>query len=385
MMNKNRVVFLDYLRVIACFMVMLVHCCECFYLNDEGFCLNSYATGAWVTLIDSACRASVPLFVIASAYLLFPVTHPTGEFLRRRLLRVAVPYAIFCCAYTLYFGGDWTILAFNFPIQIVGGHLWFVPMLIGLYLLMPLLSPWAEKASEKEVRGWLLAWLFTTTFPFLRKLFVTLMTGKPFAWSHTFGSGDFGSLPFLWGECGWNPYGMFHYVSGFFGYMLFGFWLRKFVPTLSWRRTLAWAVPIWVAGYLLVAGFFWLRLPFDGTWPFVGPWGVERAYPFAVEMEVSWEFTSLGVALTAIGTFLIVRKFVADGAFYRCVIRPLSEASFGTYLAHMFFLVWIMPLVQDRLPTPLAIFGCASLTFIGASLFSLIVRRIPKVGKWICG
>ena len=36
-------------------------------------------------------------------------------------------------------------LLFNFPDE--GGHLWFVPMLAGLYILMPLLSPWAEEVS----------------------------------------------------------------------------------------------------------------------------------------------------------------------------------------------------------------------------------------------
>ena len=32
----NRVVFLDWLRIIACFMVMLVHTCEPFYIDADG-------------------------------------------------------------------------------------------------------------------------------------------------------------------------------------------------------------------------------------------------------------------------------------------------------------------------------------------------------------
>ena len=34
--NGNRVVFLDWLRIIACFMVMLVHTCEPFYFDADG-------------------------------------------------------------------------------------------------------------------------------------------------------------------------------------------------------------------------------------------------------------------------------------------------------------------------------------------------------------
>ena len=100
MKESNRFVFLDYLRVIACFMVMLVHCCEQFYFNDDGsFAMSTRASGAWATFVDSACRASVPLFVMASGYLLFPVSRSTGAFFRRRLLRVFVPFVVFCCAY----------------------------------------------------------------------------------------------------------------------------------------------------------------------------------------------------------------------------------------------------------------------------------------------
>ena len=32
----NRIVFLDYLRVLACFMVIVVHSCEPFYLGGDG-------------------------------------------------------------------------------------------------------------------------------------------------------------------------------------------------------------------------------------------------------------------------------------------------------------------------------------------------------------
>ena len=34
--HDNRVVFLDWLRIIACFMVMLVHTCEPFYFDADG-------------------------------------------------------------------------------------------------------------------------------------------------------------------------------------------------------------------------------------------------------------------------------------------------------------------------------------------------------------
>ena len=132
----NRVVFLDWLRIIACFMVMLVHTCEPFYFDADGNTFfQSKDAAFWASWLDSLVRCCVPLFVMASSYLLFPVTRPTGEFFRRRLVRVFVPYVVWLCVYTAAWG-EWAKLPFNFPFA--GGHLWFVYMLIGLYLLMPL-------------------------------------------------------------------------------------------------------------------------------------------------------------------------------------------------------------------------------------------------------
>ena len=368
MKQNERIVFLDYLRVVACLMVMFVHACEQYYFGaDGGLHFETAGDAFWVTWIDSACRAAVPLFVIASSYLLFPLTRPTGEFFRRRLLRVAVPFAVWCGLYVWRFDGKPVDCLFNFPMA-TGGHLWFVPMLLGLYLLMPLLTPWAEKAGEKEVRGWLLVWLFTTTFPYLRKI-CGAVCGEP----------SFGAVPFLYGECPWNGFGTFQYVSGFFGYLLLGLYFRKFVPALSWRRTLGWAAPLWAVGYALVALPFLLRIPGGGAFPVTCP------YAAAVDLEMSWEFCSTGVALTVVGYFLLLRKLTADGWLYAKVIRPLSEASYGTYLMHIMALVALAEGLKGRVPTLLAIVGIAVGSFAVSSLVSALLRKIPFVGKWVVG
>lgn len=396
-MDEKRVVFLDWLRVIACFMVMVVHACEAFYFNDAGeTCFRSLADARWTVGIDSACRAAVPLFVIASSFLLFPVRRGTGDFFRRRLVRVGVPFLVWSGVYIVWNalsfksglacdGGaiaqNFARFLFNFPMT-TGGHMWFVPMLFGLYLLMPLLSLWAERVSARELRGWLLLWLVTTLFPFARKLWACWFAtgadaGSGTFWAHTFGLGAFENLPFLWGECPWNSFGMFQYVSGFFGYLLIGLYLRRFLPTLNWRRTLAWAVSLWAVGYAVVAGFFYFRIPFDGTFP------LTRPYALAVDLEMSWEFCSFGVALTVLGYILVLRKLDFSGWFYAHIVRPASEASYGTYLMHMLILTPTVGVYRQALPTPLCIVATAVTTFVAASLASMLLRKIPKIGPYL--
>ncbi len=396
-MEEKRIIFLDYLRVIACFMVMVVHSCEGFYFDAEGNTFfASLGDAAWVSIIDSAMRACVPLFVIASAFLLFPLKRSTSDFFKRRLVRVLVPFLVWSGVYIVWNALDFSKgldtsavvgnlkrLCFNFPMT-TGGHLWFVPMLLGLYLAMPLLSPWAEKASEKEVRGWLFVWLATTLFPYVRKIWAVLFAASVDVnsgtwWAHTFGVGNFDNIPFLWGECPWNSFGTFQYVSGFIGYLLLGLWFRKFAPDFSTKKAFAIAIPCWLAGWLLVALPFFLRIPSDAGYP------VKLPYALAVDLEMSWEFCSLGVALTVFAYFLMIRRLGSEGVFYRKLVRPLSEASYGTYLMHMLILTPVLGAYRAHLPTPATIVLTAATTFVCASTLSIGIRKLPKIGKFICG
>jgi len=365
MTTQKRIVFLDYLRVIACFMVMAIHSAEPFYLGGEAPNITAIASRwdmLWISLTECLCRVAVPLFVMTSAYLLFPVHRPTGEFFKRRLLRVAVPFAVWAVAYVAVYGGRFGQLLFNFPDE--GGHLWFVPMLLGLYLLMPLLSPWAEKVSERELRGWILLWLFTTTFPFLRRL-----------WESQFGLPPFGAVPYLYGECPWNMFGAFYYVSGLVGYMLLGFWFRKFAAERSWAKTLSRAFPLWSLGVAIIGIPFFFYVD---KFPFAAP------YAQAVRMEMSIEYCSLGVALTTLGVFIAMRKLNFGGAFYERIVRPISEASYGMYLLHMFILTPASAALIPRLSTPIAILATATVTFALSAVVAVLVRRVPFVGKWVC-
>lgn len=368
-MKNERIVFLDWLRVVACLMVMAIHSTEPFYLGGAAPDVTHVASRwdmLWITVVECLCRACVPLFAMTSAYLLFPVDRPTGEFFRRRLVRVVVPFATWAVAYVAFYGGGsgaWGRLLFNFPDE--GGHLWFVPMLVGLYILMPLLSPWAEKVGERELKGWIALWFLTTVFPFLRQ-----------AWGRLFGDPSFGAVPYLYGECPWNHFGSFHYVSGFVGYMLLGLWFRKFAPERGWDATLRVAAPMWFAGAAIMGVPFFL---FVREFPFSAP------YQTAVVMETSIEYCSIGVALTTFAAFLVFRKLGFCGWLYRKAVRPVSEASYGIYLMHMFILTPVFARLSPHLPTPLVILATTAATFVCSAVAAVAVRRIPVVGRWICG
>lgn len=385
METQQRIVWLDWLRVSACLMVMVVHSTEPFYLGGEGAQILTATDAVWASFFDSFVRSCVPLFVIASSYLLFPVQGSTGDFFRRRLSRLLVPFALWSLFYAFYWGepvDNLRALLLNFNYS--AGHLWFVYMLLGLYLLMPLLSPWAARVSRKELLGYLGVWGLTLFIPFVREW---ASGGELLVISGPTGIPNPAAYP-LWGEASWNGYGLFYYVSGFVGYLLLGLYFRRFVPELSWRRTLLIALPTWLAGFALCFGGFLVRVwTTSETFPIGGPVDI------AVGWEVPWYNDTLGVALMAIGWVLLFRK--CQG-WKPKVLTAVSKASYGMYLCHMVVLAWASGLLREWLgtgsegqlglwTTPTEILLTAVITFCITAIACTLVQRIPKVGKWIVG
>lgn len=367
-------------------MVMLVHGTEPFYLGGEGALILSRTDAFWASFFDSFVRACVPLFIVASSYLQFPLHYSTGEFFRRRAVRVLIPFAVWTIVYALCWGEpvqNFKDLLLNF--NYAAGHLWFVYMLAGVYLLMPLLSPWAEKVGKRELQAYLGIWLLTTLVPLVRDW----VGGAP---TVIYGvSGLPRQAPFpLWGECSWNAYGVFYYVSGFIGYLLLGLYFRKFGRDLSWGRTLAIAVPAWLAGFAISFGGF-LRRVFESAG---GVFPVGGKVELAVWWETTWCNDTLGVALMTIGWILLFRRCNFAGAFYHKVLLPVSKASYGMYLSHLLVLVPLSGLFRELLgsgaegllgfwTTPVEIVASAVCAFVCVAVACTLLRRIPKAGAWL--
>ena len=388
-MNSQRIVWVDWMRVAACFMVILVHSTEPFYLGGDGSLILTQTDAFWASFFDSFVRACVPLFIVASSYLQFPLHYSAGEFCRRRAVRILVPFVIWSIVYACVWGtpaDNLMSLLLNFNYS--AGHLWFVYMLIGVYFLMPLLSPWAEKVGKKELLVYLGIWFFTTLIPLIRDY----VTPDPLAMTYGPTGIPRQALFPLWGEASWNGYGLFYYVSGFIGYLLLGLYFRRFVGELSWKKTLMTAIPCWGAGFAITFGGF-LRRVYEtcgGSFP------AEGIVNDAVYWETTWCNDTLGVALMTIAWILMFRKITSAGTVYEKVLLPVSKASYGMYLSHLLILVPISGAIRGWLgsadagllgfwTTPVEILTSAVLAFVCTALVSVALQRIPKLGKYIIG
>ena len=389
--TERRVVWVDWMRVLACFMVILVHSTEPFYLGGEGSQILTKADAFWSSFFDSLVRACVPLFIVASSYLQFPLHYSTGEFFRRRAVRILVPFLVWSAVYAFAWGEpteNFKNLLFNFNYS--AGHLWFVYMLIGVYLLMPLLSPWAERVGKRELQVYLAICAFTTLIPIIRDWYIG--GGENLSVIYGVSGLPRQALTPFWGEASWNTYGLFYYLSGFVGYLLLGLYLRRFVGELSWVKTLAIAVPSYLAGFAISFGGFLWRVfeSCGGEFPATGL--VEKA----VWWETTWCNDTIGVVLMTVAWLLLFKKIKCNGKFYEKVLLPVSKASYGTYLLHLLILVPISTAMREWLgvgaegvlgiwTTPVQILSAAILGFVASSLVAVLLQKIPKLGKYIAG
>lgn len=354
MQQQGRVYFLDYLRALACFMVMLVHASECYYSDGAGISIAGRATGIWVAVYDGMSRCAVPLFVMISAYLLVPVAGSVGVFFRKRLVRVVIPFAVWSVLYATLpvVWGAMTVdemlahltrLLYNFNFS--SGHMWFIYMLVGLYLFMPVISPWLERCTRRQEQWFIAVWLISTFLGYMN-----------------FALGE------VYGAAFWNEFHVLYYFSGFLGYLVVAHYIRT---KLAWTR----ALKIKAGALMFIAGAVFTCLSFYYMMP--------RAADF-YEIEIGWRFCSPNVALESIGLFLLFDGIFARNKGENRLVRQLSVNSYGMYLMHMFILVYAYSLIDGHIANGLAIPLIALATYIVAFILTRLLTLLPG-GKYVVG
>jgi len=368
--NQERIVFIDYIRVVACFLVMLVHASETFYAADASGLAGNVSVLAnesnrfWVSFYDGFLgRTCVPLFMIVSAFLLVPLkpgTTMTG-FYKKRFLRIIPPMISFYLLYTflpLLWGGmsldqslaDLKHIPFNFPSM--GGHLWFMYPLISLYLIMPVVSPWLERSSAKDERIFILLFAVSTFIP----------------WIHTFITEE------LWGECFWNGFTMLWYCSGYLGYLVLAHYIRVHMDW-SFRKKMLTGAACFLIGSAFTGWSFWWK-------------GVPGQVIDTPLLEWSWEFCTPNVLLSTFGVFLMfscIKKKETP-----TIVKSLSKLSFGMYLMHLFYLGFFASLftqgdvVNPMIPVWCAIPLTAICTYVSCAVTAKLVSLIPG-SRWVIG
>lgn len=136
------------LRTIATLLVIILHIAGG-YVNS-GMDGNNYDFSFWVgNVVDSFSRICVPLFVLISGMFLLGRNESFLQSYKKRASRIAVPLIVWSLIYLTYQALVNFIITGSFDvIDLVNSlalgvpfyHMWYLYMIIGLYLLIPVLN-----------------------------------------------------------------------------------------------------------------------------------------------------------------------------------------------------------------------------------------------------
>ncbi|MFM7154464.1 MAG: acyltransferase [Bacteroidota bacterium] len=304
------ILWADRIRNISTIMVIAIHVAAPIAHVPQD--LNSFWW--WIgNFWNSLSRPGVPLFVMLSGFLLLGKDYPLPDFLSRRFSRVVIPALFWMVIYSVYghIAGNnpatvWDAIR-NIIIRPVHYHLWFIYLIIGLYLVYPILRPWIKVAGERD----------------FRYFFIMSMIG---AWGYKILAVYF-NLPI-------GVY--FELFTNNCGYFVLGYYLGSKGPAgieagglPSWRFSEKQLALIGLA--LIVAGTASTML---GTYWLNSGWT-----PGANFDVYFYDYLTPNVGFSAIGWFLLIR-FGWSAAPLHEVEKDFSAASFGIYLAHVLVMDW---------------------------------------------
>jgi surface polysaccharide O-acyltransferase-like enzyme len=183
---------------------------------------------------DSLARVCIPLFVMLSGALLLQPSkadEPLKVFFKKRLTRIGIPFLFWGATYFAWqFFVNGQALTANFVVQgVLTGpdyQFWFLYLLLGLYLVTPVLRVLIKHADWKILRYLIIVWFTGTAI-------IPLMT--------LFGSYNLNANVFI--------------VTGWLGYFILGAYLMKVqlkssLLTLVWMLGLLWTI---IGTYLVIA------------------------------------------------------------------------------------------------------------------------------------
>lgn len=342
--KETRVIYLEYLRVIAMLSVVLLH------VTSKAISLVEVHTTAWhiYNFCRCFCKWGVDIFImISGALFLNPKRNITiKKIYKKYVSRVVLILVIWSLAYAVYpvirdllFGIEisWDERFPNVVRNFVLGnyHLWYLYMLIGLYMLTPFLKEIVKK-RENMIYYLVLSAIFTVLLPlfsniekmellvsFLNQIHLNMVTGYTFIYV----------LGYYLSIHDFSP----KQVLGFKILCVLELLLTIFLTETSDK------------GLFLIDGVF-----------------------------------SVGIIVISICLFVICKysKWISKGVL-STIIMVLSEYSLGIYLIHAFFVHAITIKCVEWFEPGIDIVISFSTILVISCIGIYILKKIPYLGRTI--
>ena len=340
--ENDRVVYFDYLRIFAALAVIMLHVASQKWkvTNVNGF--------EWKTFnfFDSIVRWGVPVFTMISGALFLEREIPLKKIYSKYILRMVIAFVFWSCIYMLFNKGT----NVDKLAQLIRGHyhLWFVPMIIGLYMCIPVIKP-IIKDKSKTKYFLILALIFASIIPEL----VTLVK-------------DFGGKNLIKIVSAANDLVnkmTVKMVLGYVGYFILGFYLNK-IELKKNHRFVIYVLGIIGAIFTIVMDLL-VALKLN-----------KCCDHYYINFNVNILFESIAIFTLFKYLRLKPNKFISK----------LSKYSFGAYLVHVLVLEQLNArcgLNTLSFNPVLSVLAITCIVFIISFVVSAILNHIPLVKKYI--
>ncbi|WP_296954745.1 acyltransferase [uncultured Dialister sp.] len=347
--KNGRIEWLDTVRALAILMVLLVHSTENLYsmipikLNNMSLISSSFAVTAF-----TIGRLGVPLFLFLSGYLLLDRYYDAKgciNFWKKNWLGMLMTTEIWIVLYDIFLPAahftHWNNLSFIEDVllirQVRMGHMWYMPMIIGLYICIPFAARALNNLNSKILRfpiGLLSVYAFG--LPVLS--LIRRIMGRP--------------------DVPWGPALDLGFAGGMYGlYIILGWCMKK--GMLKQFSTSA----------LAIAGF------------------VSFIFTVVFQMAAHWKGVNYNVwynyGFLVICTLCIFELFSRRGHYpFQKAWNWLSRNSFGIYLIHFPFCMLIsrkLTAVHMLMPLKVILLWCCILAI--SVIICLVVDRFPKISR----
>ncbi|MCM1142992.1 MAG: acyltransferase [Muribaculum sp.] len=284
---------------------------------------------AVVTYATGPCNAL--FFMVSGALLIKSTPINFKEFITKRLKRIFLPVLSWSIIYLIVKVVIGVVTVKNaifelclFPFQATGcGYFWFMYVLMGCYLIIPIISSWLIHATQRSIQTLLILWFICSFIPLIDIEFS--ITEEYNSWTY--------------------------YFSGFFGFLLLGYYIKEFTPSTN---------------VLILCGFAGLLIL--GFTLYI--------HPNFYYSEKLYFYTQPYIILLSISIFGLIKRYISSEFKW---ITKAANATFGIYLMHSLILNYILKenLVGACLPTFLGISLRVILTFLSCYILISIINKTP--------
>ena len=348
--EKTRIKWIDLVRAVAILLVVLCHSTESIYqLRLENVIALSSQSRIFGFVCFTAGRLGVPLFLMITGSLLLPRDYNNENikyFWKHKWLQLLICTLIWFSIYDLFLVlNNHAHISFLqlieellFLRKVNMSHVWYLPTILGLYILLPFVSSVMNKYDKT---------IFL--FPLLIYTFYSLGYNS----LNIFYSVYHPELPLS------NQFSL-GFSGAYYGlYILYGY----FISTGTFKKLPSLCVAI-------ISMLAFIAVVFTQIWSY------QNGYAYNV-----W-YSNLLILLTSMGIYELFSR--TKNIYGYKIIRYISLYSFGIYLTHNIVNIVLTDTVKElAVIMPFKVVLLWIICFAISLIITVLISKIPKIGKYV--